>query len=205
MRLLLTLLRAYPWRTAFALVSILFAGIADGVSISALLPLLNLVTRGNYGEGAAILHASQAGTRVEEIILTGLSYLGLEATLGVLLVLVVLAVLVKSMLLLLANNHVGYSAAHITTDLRLDLLRAVLATSWGISHQPIGSSPAPAAEANRAAQSYIFGVTMLAMLFQALVYIALPGRLLEGDADPLGVGLAILSVSHLLVRMSACR
>ncbi len=132
------------------------------------------------------------------MILNGLSYLGLEATLGVLLVLVVLAVLVKSMLLLLANNHVGYSAAHITTELRLALLRAVLATSWEyFLHQPIGKlANSMATEANRSAQSYIFGVTMLAMLFQALVYMAIALAVSwKATLTALGIGLVILAVS----------
>ena len=35
MQLLLTLFRAYPWRTVTALLAILLAGIADGASITA--------------------------------------------------------------------------------------------------------------------------------------------------------------------------
>ena len=61
MRLLLNLIKAYPWRTAIALVAILLAGIADGLSITALLPLLNIATRGRTAEAEILPEAGAAG------------------------------------------------------------------------------------------------------------------------------------------------
>ena len=205
MRLLMTLLRAYPWRTSLALVAILFAGIAEGMSISALLPLLKLVTRDSGAEGIPALDASEAGSHVESAILNFLTAFGLEATLGVLLGLVVMTVFIKSMLMLLANSHVGYSAARITTDLRLSLLRAILATRWDyFLHQPVGKlANAMATEASRASQAYVFGVTMLAMLFQAMVYMSIAFSVSwKATLSALAIGTVILSVSHQLVKMS---
>jgi ATP-binding cassette subfamily C protein len=205
MQLLLTLFKAYPWRTVTALLAILLAGIADGASITAGLPLLNLATRKSSGEGILQLHASQADSQLEKHVLDALAFFGLDATLGVLLVIVVIGVTLKSLLLLLANKHVGYSSAYITTKLRLDLLRAVLATRWAyFLDQPIGKlANSLATEANRASQAYVFGVTMLAMLIQAIVYSSIALTVSwKATVAALFAALIMLSISHFLVKMS---
>jgi ATP-binding cassette subfamily C protein len=206
MRLLFDLIKTYPWRTFFALVTILFAGIADGASISALLPLLRLVTSGQTpGSDEMVPESSEEMSSVEAMVVNTLASVGLEPTLGVLLVFVVAGVTVKSLLLLLADKHVGYSSAHITTDLRLGLLRAVLATRWDyFLHQPIGRlANSMATEAKRSAQSYVFGITMLTMFIQAMVYAAIAVAMSwKATLMVFGVGIAILAMSHLLVRMS---
>ena len=145
MRLLLTLLRAYPWRTALALVAILFAGIADGAGITALLPLLKLATATQPADQVATLPeipvagGAREGVHLEEIVVDALSYVGQKPTLGVLLIVIVGFITIRSILLLIANRHVGYSAAHIATELRLSILRAVLATQWKyFLNKPIG-------------------------------------------------------------------
>lgn len=205
MHLLLTLLKAYPVRTGLALLAILFAGIADGASTSALLPLLNLATNQGAASQDARLDASEEGSGVEELIVNALSSIGLETTLEVLLVVVVIGVTLKSLLLLLADRHVGYSAAHIATELRLGLLRAVLGSRWEyFLHQPVGRlANAMATEANRASQCYVYGVTMLALFVQSLVYIVIALAVSwRATLASFGIGLVILSLSHVLVKMS---
>lgn len=205
MHLLFTLLKMYPWRTAFALLAILLAGIADGVSISALLPLLNIATRKTVDQDTVQLDTSHATSGIEEFIINALAGIGLEATLGVLLAVIVAGVVVKSVLLLISEMHVGYSAAQITTDLRLSLLRTVLATRWDyFLHQPIGKlANSMALEAKRSSQSYVFGITMLAFLVQSIVYAAI-ALLMSWKATlaVFGIGIVILITSHRLVRMS---
>lgn len=205
MHLLLTLLKAYPVRTGLALLAILFAGIADGASTSALLPLLNLATNQGAASQDARLDASEEGSGVEELIVNALSSIGLETTLEVLLVVVVIGVTLKSLLLLLADRHVGYSAAHIATELRLGLLRAVLGSRWEyFLHQPVGRlANAMATEANRASQCYVYGVTMLALFVQSVVYIVIALAVSwRATLASFGIGLVILSLSHVLVKMS---
>lgn len=205
MHLLLTLLKAYPVRTGLALLAILFAGIADGASTSALLPLLNLATNQGGASQDARLDASEEGSGVEELIVNALSSIGLETTLEVLLVVVVIGVTLKSLLLLLADRHVGYSAAHIATELRLGLLRAVLGSRWEyFLHQPVGRlANAMATEANRASQCYVYGVTMLALFVQSVVYIVIALAVSwRASLASFGIGLVILSLSHVLVKMS---
>ena len=108
-------------------------------------------------------------------------------------------------MLLIANRHVGYSAAHIGTELRLSLLRAVLATQWQyFLNKPIGKlANSMATEANRSAQAYVFGVTMLAMVMQSVVYMAISLAVSwKATFACLAIALIIMAASHTLVRMS---
>jgi len=211
MPLLLTLLRAYPWRSGLAMVAILFAGIADGAGISALLPLLKLATGTQHTDLAGALPAIPDGgsvkenSHLEQMVLDTLNLVGLQPTIGTLLTIVVSFITIRSILLLLANRHVGYSAAHITTELRLSLLRAVLASQWQyFLNKPIGKlANSMATEANRTAQAYVLGVTMLAMVVQSMVYMAISLAVSwKATLACLGIALIIMALSHTLVRMS---
>ena len=77
MRLLVKLIKAYPWRTAIALLAILLAGIADGFSISALLPLLNIAIGSSSGGAQIPPEPGDAGGQLEAFIIEGLSVVGL--------------------------------------------------------------------------------------------------------------------------------
>ena len=210
MGVLVKLFKAYPWRTALAMVAILFASIADGAGITALLPLLKLATT-THSSGQVDIPPDIAtvgakhGVHIEEIVTHILSMVGLKPTIGVLLVVVVGFITTRSVLLLIANRHVGYSAAHITTELRLSLLRAVLATQWSyFLNKPIGRlANSMATEANRTAQAYVLGVTMLAMVVQSTVYMAISLAVSwKATLACLGIALVIMAISHNLVRMS---
>ena len=107
MRLLINLIKAYPWRAAISLVAILLAGIADGLSITALLPLLNIATKGTTTAADVAPDTTDAGSQLEQFIVNGLASVGLEATLGVLLSVIVVAVIIKSLLLLAAETPQG--------------------------------------------------------------------------------------------------
>ena len=205
MRLLINLIKAYPWRTAIALAAILLAGIADGMSITALLPLLNIATKGSTTAADVAPDGADAGGQLEQFVVDALASVGLEATLGVLLTVIVVAVIIKSLLLLAAETHVGFSAAHITTDLRLELLQSILATRWDyFLHQPIGKlANSMALEAKRSSQSYIFGITMLTFLVQAIIYAGIAVAMSwKATLIVFGIVLFILAVSNNLVRMS---
>jgi ATP-binding cassette subfamily C protein len=205
MRLLLNLIKAYPWRTAISLVAILLAGVADGLSITALLPLLNIATRGSSDAAADLSEAGDTGGQLETFIVDGLATIGLDATLGVLLTVIVIAVVIKSLLLLASETHVGFSAAHITTDLRLDLLQSVLATRWDyFLHQPIGKlANSMALEAKRSSLSYIHGITMLTFMVQVIIYVGIALVMSwQATLTVLGIALCIMVISNSLVRMS---
>ena len=205
MRLLANLIKHYPWRTAIALVAILLAGIADGLSITALLPLLNIATKGTATTEFVSPDQADVGGQLEQFVVNALASVGLEPTLGILLTVVVVAVIVNSLLLLASEIHVGFSAARITTDLRLRLLQSILATRWDyFLHQPIGKlANSMAQEAKRSAQSYIFGLTMLTFLVQACVYAGIAVAMSwKATLAVFGIAAVILLVSNRLVKMS---
>ena len=193
------------------MIAILFAGIADGAGITTLLPLLKLATATFPASQAEMLSeitaggGSREGVHLEKIVVDALSLVGLEPTIGVLLIVVVGFITIRSVLLMIANRHVGYSAAHISTELRLSLLRAVLATQWKyFLNKPIGKlANSMATEANRSAQAYVFGVTMIAMIVQSIVYMAISLAVSwKATLACLGIALVIIAISHIMVRMS---
>src|ERR1051325_5863546 len=166
MRFLITIARMYPGRTALTLVSLLFASVAEGLSLLLLLPALNLVT----GDAARATGNGLSG--LGHVLTQALSAIGITPTIGVLLVVMLVCLALKAVFLLLANIQVGYTVAHVAPDLQLSLLRSLLAARWEFyMRQPVGSlTNAIATEAIRASQAYVQGVRTLVVLIQAIVY-----------------------------------
>lgn len=169
MRLLLAFARMYPRDSGLMLAALLFAGIAEGFGFSALLPLLSTVQMpgmapmgGISGKGAAL---SRYVTGIVEA-------LGLKPTIGVLLCLMVGCIILKSGFMLLANKRVGFTVAHVATDQRLELLRALLAARWEYYlSQPVGGlTNAFATEAMRTSQAYLCGARMATLCMHVVIY-----------------------------------
>jgi len=161
-RLMLDVARAYPVRTLVTLLAVLLAGVAQGLSLSALLPMLQV----------ALDPQGSASELSDSPVVSLLSDVGLTPALGTLLVIIVIGMTVKGLLLLFANRHVGYTVAQIATDLRLKLLSALLGARWDyFLHQPIGAlTNAMATESVRASSAYLNGARTIALLVETLVY-----------------------------------
>ena len=155
---------AYPGRSILILVALTAAALAEGVGIAALLPVIGLV-----------IDSEGAGTAVSLQVERVFPLVGVEPSLGALLVLVVAALALKSMLVLLAMVQVGYSAAHAAMDLRLVLVRGLLRARWtkivdwraGELASAVGAEPA------RAANAYVASCRVLSGGIQLLVYLTL--------------------------------
>ena len=169
MRLLFSFARAYPLQSAIMLLALLLAGVAEGIGLSALLPLISIAIGSQTGAESG---ASASHSGVERVVSEYLSALGLTPTIGVLLVVIVLAIVLKSGLVLIAKKQVGYTVAGVATDLRLALLRALLVARWEyFLRQPIGAlANSMATEAVRTAKAYLHGASMSAIIVEALVY-----------------------------------
>jgi len=104
-----------------------------------------------------------------------LGALGLAPTIAVLLIFFVGCIMLKCVLVLFANRQVGYTVAHIATDLRLRLMRALFVTRWEyFIRQPIGQlTNAVATEASRSANAFLFGARMATFAVHAIVYAVL--------------------------------
>lgn len=202
MRLLRVFARAHPYRTAVMLGCLSLAGLAEGASLSGLLPLLTMGTGGagaNGGDGAA--RSSPLGAAV----VGALHAVGLPPTAEVLLAVIIAGTALKAALVLLANQQVGYSVARVATDLRLALIRALLSTRWEYYvHAPLGAfANAVASEAARASDAYLRATTIAMLLIQAAVY-AVVACLVSWQATLVALlaGVVLASVLHHLVRMS---
>jgi ATP-binding cassette subfamily C protein len=166
MRFLITIARMYPGRTALTLLSLLFASVADGLSLLFLLPLLNFAT----SDVAPVSGNGLSG--IGHILTAALAAIGVTPTVGSLLIVILVCISLNAAFLILANIQVGYTVAHVATDLRLSLLRSLLAARWEFYvRQPVGSlTNAIGTEAIRASQAYFQGVRTLVVLIQAIVY-----------------------------------
>jgi ATP-binding cassette subfamily C protein len=173
MRFLITLIRAYPWQSAFMVFALLLAGILEGVGVSMMLPLLSVAEGNRVGAAktAATGSVSETST-LGQLAAEFFSAIGITPTIGGLLVAIVIAIALKSAMMLVAKKQIGYTVARVATDLRLTLLRALLITSWErFVMQPIGSlANSMATEAHRASKAFQAGVMMIAFIIQAIVY-----------------------------------
>jgi ATP-binding cassette subfamily C protein len=154
--------RSKPLRTLVMVAMLIGAGMAEGVGIAGLLPLLEIGVSSGGGEPSGV------SRRIAELI----GILGLQPTLGVLLLIVVGAMAIKGLLRWLAMRQVGYVVARVAMDLRLRLIRALLKADWSyFSTRPVGYfANSISSEAHRAANSYRMACNAIADLAQAGVY-----------------------------------
>ena len=195
MRLFKFFLHAYPGRMAAMLLCLVVATLAEGIGLSTALPLLSLAF-GNEG----------ASSPYEEHVRSLLARLGVEPSMGPLITLVIAAFWIKALLMVLSKSQVGYAVAHVATDLRLSLLRALLAARWSYyTRQPIGAiSNAMATEADRASNAFHFLALILSYGIEASLYVGLAFAVSWQATLAASLG-ALLSVTLLsvLVRISA--
>ena len=156
------------------LFALLIAGLIEGVSLTALLPLLNqvLVKPGTPGGDAS---GVEADTGVGDFLLGAIEAAGFTPSIVVLLIIILLGAIFKGGLTLLAKQKVGYIVAHVATDLRLSMLRAMLASRWEyFLHQPVGQlTNSMSIEAVRAGNAYLYGATLISLVIEAMVYLTI--------------------------------
>mgnify|MGYP000389055806 CR=1 FL=1 len=115
-------LKAYPKRSVFIVTALLSSGLAEAVSFAAMIPLL----------GMAILQ--DTGDRELGFLEAGISqvfdFVGLEITMGGVLVLIVLLMGLKSFLSFYAMKEVGYICADVEVDFRKSMVNSLLYADW---------------------------------------------------------------------------
>ena len=170
-RMLLSLFRRYPGRSASVLLALLLASLLDGVGLSTLLSMISLSSQSMDDSGAVLDEATEQSLP-EQLIGDLFGWAGLEASLPNLLAFGIVLILLKAAVVLLANRQVGYAVAQVATDLRLDLVRAVVASRWRYYlSKSIGSlANAMATEAQRASEGYLQAAIMATQIITAMVY-----------------------------------
>lgn len=197
MHLLVTFSRAYPRRTALLAVCLIIGGLAEGIGVSSLLPFLGRAVSGGG--------ANTAASPAEQWIVDTVRDAGIEPSMTVFLAIILAGITLKALLSLLANRQAGYCVAHMATDLRLHLLRALLQTRWHyyVSRRLGTFANAFASEAQRAADAYLRATTIVSLVVQALVYVAVAVAVSWRAAGLAVLGGAILGiVLSRLVRLS---
>jgi ATP-binding cassette subfamily C protein len=167
MQLFSFFVRRYPTQSLITLACLALALSLDALGLSATLPLIGVAAG---GEGA-----SEDTSPLKAGVIRAFAAVGVEPTLSVLMAVVATSFTLKAGLVLLAKRQVGYTVAHVATDLRLELLRAVLATRWTwFTRQPTGIvANSFATEADRASRSYLEMAQIVAYSMEALLYAGL--------------------------------
>lgn len=158
-------LRTYPLRSLVVLVALLVAGLVETIGIGALLPLLNVILENENAEPNFLT----------EMIGSIFSFFHIEQNLLNLLTIIVITIALKALINFMALKIVAFSSVDITTDLRINLIKALMQAKWQYySTLPIGkSSNAIATEAESAGQFYTLAGKTFASLIQASIYTAI--------------------------------
>jgi len=164
MKLFVAFSRAYPRQSALVVGSLLLASLFEGIGLTTVLPLLARM-------GDTAVRTSGLSRTIDRVLGT----IGLTPTVGVLISIVILGVALKCVLVMFANRQVGFTVAHVATDLRLRFIRSLLAARWEYYlRQPVGAlANSLATEAGGAASAYLSGAKLISLLAQTLVYSAI--------------------------------
>ena len=202
MRLLLIFAHAYPCRTVIVLSCLFLAALAEGIGLSSLLPLLGLAAQVSSTPQSV---GAQRSSQFEHVLRDAFAVLGWQPSVELLLFVIASGMLLKAALILLAQQQIGYAVAQVATDLRLALIRGLLAARWQYYvRQPVGALVNTfATDATRAAQAYLYAATILTLVIQSLLYTGI-ALLVSWQATmaALTIGAVILYTLNRLVHWS---
>ena len=175
---------------------LLLAGLAEGVGLATLLPLLSLA----IGEAG-----NDTTSAIADGVRAALAQVGLAPDLGLLLTLVVGGIVLKCLLTLVAMRYVGQAMAAVATGLRAELISDLLAARWAFfTGQPLGRiANAVSVDATRAGQAYLMAANFQVHVIQTTIYAAVAALVSWKLAlVALTIGGAIALALHFLVRAS---
>ncbi len=154
--------RAEGTRPLLVLGCLVLASIFEAVSLSALLPAATQISGGSTDNSSPL----------NELVTGTLSGLGIAPGLPILIVVVVTAMVIKSVLSFAALTYAGYAEAVVATNLRRRLLKALFSADWGhFSGLQTGMvANAISVNATRAGQAYLKAARFVALTVQGLVY-----------------------------------
>lgn len=149
----------YPGRTAVVLVCLASAGLIEGFGIAAFLPVLN----------------SAMGNTADNIVTQLFAALGLADDIGLLLAVIAAGMVSRGLIMLFAMWMVVRAQTHVSADLRMRLIKALLAAGWDhFLRNPLGRfANSLTLEAERAAAGYLHLCKFIAIIIQIAVYLCL--------------------------------
>jgi ATP-binding cassette subfamily C protein len=145
---------------------------------------------------------SGAPTGPQRIAMDALSDIGITPSALNLLLVGCVLISLRAAMTLLANRQVGYTVAHIATDLRLMLIRTTMRARWKhyLDQSVGGLSNAIATEAQRASETFQLGVEMSAMTMTSIVYLLVAFAIspVAGLGAAIAGGLLVLALRVLI-------
>ena len=161
----------YRAQSVVVLLCLLLAGLLEGVGLTALLPILSLVAP----MGSDTAAAADAPSKLNAAVESALQRVGLESSLEVLVPVFAIVFWLKAGVVLFAKRQIGYTVARVATDLRLELLRVLMASRWSHYTQLRSGSAANAlaTEAERASLAYHQLAQVCGYGIQTVLYLGL--------------------------------
>lgn len=181
-----------PW---LVLACLVLASLSEALGIGTLLPATNAILGNNENDASGISLA----------IKTFIESLGVEASLGNLLAIVVLLLTLKSVIAFGALSYSGITGARVAINLRRKLIKAIFDARWSFYADQSGGRFANAIsnDATRAGDAYQFAATVVAGLLQLATY-AIVAIVIDWRIALLGgmAGLVLALAMNTLVRIS---
>ena len=149
-------------RSLLTLALLALAGVAEGLGVASLLPLVALL-------GPDPAQPKGTSGKVAE----WLQGVGLEPSLGLFVVVLILGMGIKALLTIAALSRVGKAGADVANKMRLDLIDALLGARWSYYvKQPVGRfSASLSIEALQAGEAYNALSKFAAEMIQVITYV----------------------------------
>jgi ATP-binding cassette subfamily C protein len=161
-KILMLFFKAKGTRPVVVLICLLLGGIAEGLGLASMLPVISIAIDGEIGaEGSSAA-----------IFTDALRAIGISPSLLMLVTFAIAGIVLKNLLNLAAMTYVGYSVAHVATGMRRDLVDNLLNVRWNyFTQQPLGRiTNSLSVDATRAGQAYMSAANFLVNAIQAVVY-----------------------------------
>lgn len=196
MQLIKDFFRRYPKQCLIVAACLVVASVAEGLSVSTLLPLLTVATG----------HPSHmVGQTTQDFLSQALQWLSINPTIGTMIGIVLAGLFLKAILMLAAYRQVGYTVAAIATEGRLNFLRALSASRWEyfLSQRTGKLSNTISTEASNSANAFQSLANLVAVTSQSGVFL-LVALLINWKIAVLAmfVGAAIFGVLKIMVSIS---
>lgn len=181
-------IRLYPVESLLFLVGTIISSMGQVVTIGSLLPVLTVL----LSEGGQF--DETVGGRASQMVGVVLKGLGLEGTLGALLMVFLLVALVCSLLGWLTDTYQAVYLRKMEDDVRFDLVNSVLSAEWGylckLGHGEFINAATQQAESHKTVIKY--GFLVLASCVQGLVLICF-ALFIDFRLTLIGVGVCVVS------------
>lgn len=164
MQLIKAFFKQYPIQCLIVWGCLIVASLAEGLSLSTLLPMLSIATGNKSG---------LVDDKTSDFLSTTLHNLSISPTIGTMIVIVLVGLFLKAGLTLVAYRQVGFTVARIATDTRLSFLRALSASRWEyfLGQRTGHLANTISMEASNSAGAFQSVATLALLISQGLVFL----------------------------------